>query len=255
MLLCVDIGNTHIKLGLFEGERLAARWRLATDRARLADEYAVLLLNLLATEGLARETIRGCAISSVVPSLAQEWAELSRRYLGSEPVVVGAGTETSMVVHTDYPAEVGSDLIVSAVAGRALYGKPLIVIGFGTATTFSVISAEGDFEGVAIAPGVGTGAEALFRFAARLPQVELARPPRATGKNTIHSLQAGLVFGFAGLVEGLVKRLRAEWGENARVVATGGLAGLIAADTPVIEAVEPDLTLIGLKLIYNLNRA
>ncbi len=255
MLLCVDIGNTHIKLGLFEAERLAARWRLATDRSRLAEEYAVLLLNLLATEGLAREAIHGCAISSVVPALSQEWAQLSRRYLACEPVIVSPGIKTSMVVNTDYPAEVGSDLIVSAIAGRALYGVPLIVIGFGTATTFSVVSAEGAFEGVAIAPGVGTGAEALFRFAARLPQVELARPPRATGKNTIHSLQAGLVFGFAGLVEGLVKRLRQEWGENARVVATGGLAELIAAETNVIEAVEPDLTLIGLRLVDGLNRS
>src|SRR5262249_52131830 len=163
MLLCVDIGNTHIKLGLFEGERLAARWRLATDRSRLADEYAVLLLNLLSTEGLAREAIRGCAISSVVPSLAQEWADLSPRYLGSVAAVVGRGLETRMEVPPPYPAEVGPDPIVSAIAGRALYGRPLIVIGFGTATTFSVISAEGAFEGVAIAPGVGTGAEALFR--------------------------------------------------------------------------------------------
>jgi type III pantothenate kinase len=254
MLLCADIGNTHIKLGLFEGEGLAARWRLATDRARLADEYAVLLLNLLAAEGLERAAIHGCAISSVVPSLSQEWADLARRYLRCEPLIVGPGVETSMLVRTDYPAEVGTDLIVSAVAGRALYGSPLIVIGFGTATTFSVVSAEGAFEGVAIAPGVVTGAEALFRFAAQLPQVVLARPPHATGKNTIHSLQAGLVFGFAGLVEGLVQRQRAEWGAQARVVATGGLAELIAAETPAIEAVEPDLALIGLRLIHELNR-
>jgi type III pantothenate kinase len=255
MLLCVDIGNTNIKLGLFDGEALAAHWRIATDRARLADEYAALLLNLLAAEGLGRERITGCAVSSVVPALRQEWADLSRRYLKREAVIVGPGVATSMPVNTDYPSEVGSDLIVNAVAARHLYGAPVIVVGFGTATTFSVVSAEGSFEGVAIAPGVGAAAESLFRFAAQLPQVALSRPPHATGKNTIHSMQSGLVFGFAGLVEGLVARLRAEWGENARVVATGGLAGLVAREAAAVEAVEPNLALIGLRLIYHINLA
>jgi type III pantothenate kinase len=250
MLLCVDIGNTNIKLGIYDDEQLRSHWRIATDRSRLAPEYAMLLFNLLASEGLQPADIRGCAVSSVVPVLAQEFAELSRRYLKLEPIVVGPGVETSLLINTDYPAEVGPDLIVNAVAARHLYGTPVIAIGFGTATTFSVVSAEGNFEGVAIAPGVGTGAEALFRFAARLPQVELARPPHATGKNTVHSIQSGLVFGYAGLVEGLVKRLRAEWGESARVVATGGLAELIAGETHAIDVVEPDLTLIGLRLIY-----
>ncbi len=250
MLLCIDIGNTNIKFGLFDGKRLAGRWRIATDRTRLADEYAVLLLELLGTADLQREDIQGCVISSVVPGLTQEFAELARRYLKTEPVVMGADLQLPMAIHTDVPSEVGPDLLVNAIAARELYGAPVIVIGFGTATTFCVVSQSGAFEGVAIAPGVGTGAEALFRFAARLPQVALVRPPHATGKNTIHSMQSGLIFGFAGLVEGLVRRLRAEWGEQARVVATGGLAELIAPETDVIEVVEPDLTLIGLRLIY-----
>lgn len=254
MLLCIDIGNTHIKLGLFDGDRVAAHWRIATDRSRLAAEYAMLLLDLLEADGLRREQIDGCVLSSVVPVLGQEWAELARRYLAIEPVIVGPNVHMDMPVRTDYPAEVGPDLIVNALAARRLYGAPVIVVGFGTATTFSVIARDGGFEGVAIAPGVAAGAEALFRFAAQLPQVALSRPPHATGKNTIHSMQSGLVFGFAGLVEGLVRRLRAEWGEDARVVATGGLAGLIAAETPIIEAVEPELTLIGLRLVYEMNR-
>ncbi len=250
MLLCIDIGNTNIKLGLFAGDHLRAHWRIATERSRLADEYAMLLLNLLQAGGFGLSDVNGCVITSVVPALSQEFVAMTRRYLGVEPLVIGPETSTGMPVHTDFPAEVGPDLIVNAAAARHLYGAPVIVIGFGTATTFSVVSVEGNFEGVAIAPGVGAGAEALFRFAARLPQVELARPPHATGKNTIHSMQSGLIFGFAGLVEGLVRRLRAEWGQQARVIATGGLAGLIAAETEVIEVVEPELTLIGLRLLY-----
>jgi type III pantothenate kinase len=253
MLLCIDIGNTNIKLGMFEGERLRCNWRIATERGRLADEYAMLLLDLFASEGLDRQAVTACAISSVVPALTQVFGDLARRHLKIEPVIAGPSTVTGMSVHTDYPAQVGSDLITSALAARHLYGAPVIVIGFGTATTLSAVPAAGDFEGVSIAPGVGTGAEALFQFAAQLPQVELARPPAAIGKNTVHSMQSGLIWGFAALVEGLVKRIRAELGGHARVVATGGLAELIAAETDAIEAVEPDLVLIGLRLIYELN--
>ena len=253
MLLCIDIGNTNMKFGLFEGDRLRAHWRIATDRAKLSDEYAMLLLNLFASERLQTDDVTGCAISSVVPPLTPAFAEVARRYLKQEPVIVGPGVRTGLSIRTDHPAEVGADLIVSAVAARQMYGAPVIVIGFGTATTFAAVSPQGDFVGVAIAPGVGTGAEALFRFAAQLPQVELTRPPHAIGKNTIHSMQSGLVFGFAGLIEGLVKRMRAELGGNARVIATGGLAELIAAETDMIEVVEPDLALIGLRLIYQMN--
>jgi type III pantothenate kinase len=254
MLLCIDIGNTNIKLGLFEDDRPRAHWRVATDRARLADEYAMLLLDLFAAEHMSTGDVTGCVISSVVPPLTPAFAEISKRYLKQEPIMVGPGIKTGLSIRTDHPAEVGADLIVSAVAARQMYGAPVIVIGFGTATTFGAVSAQGDYVGVAIAPGVATGAEALFRFAAKLPQVELARPPRAIGKNTIHSMQSGLIFGFAGLVEGLVKRMRAELGGQARVIATGGLAELIAAETDTIEVVEPDLTLFGLRMIYEMNQ-
>jgi type III pantothenate kinase len=254
MLLGIDIGNTNTKFGLFDGDRLRAHWRIATDRAKLSDEYAILLINLFAAEHLEVSDVTGCAISSVVPPLTPEFASVSRRYLKQEPVIVGPGLKTGLSIRTDHPAEVGADLIVSAVAARQMYGAPVIVIGFGTATTFGAVSAQGDYVGVAIAPGVSTAAEALFRFAAKLPQVELARPPHAIGKNTIHSMQSGLIFGFAGLVEGLVERMRIELGGQARVIATGGLAELVAAETDVIEVVEPDLTLIGLRLIYQMNR-
>ncbi len=253
MLLCIDIGNTNTKFGLFDGDRLRAHWRIATDRAKLSDEYAILLINLFAAEHLEVGDVTGCAISSVVPQLTPEFAAVSRRYLKQEPVIVGPGLKTGLSIRTDHPSEVGADLIVSAVAARQMYGAPVIVIGFGTATTFGAVSAQGDYVGVAIAPGVSTAAEALFRFAAKLPQVELARPPHAIGKNTIHSMQSGLIFGFAGLVEGLVKRMRVELGGQVRVIATGGLAELVAAETDVIEVVEPDLTLIGLRLIYQMN--
>ncbi len=255
MLLCIDIGNSNIKFGLFENGTPRAHWRIATDRAKLADEYAMLLLDLFAAERIAVSEVTGCVVSSVVPPLSPIFAELSNRYLKQAPIVVGPGVKTGLSIRTDHPAEVGADLIVNAVAARQLYGTPVIVIAFGTATTFSAVSAQGDFVGVAIAPGVYTGAEALFRFAAKLPQVELARPPRAIGKNTIHSMQSGLVFGYAGLVEGLVKRMRAELGGSAHVVATGGLAEVIAAEAPVIEVVEPNLTLMGLRMIYEMNRA
>lgn len=253
MLLCVDIGNTNIKLGLFQGEGMLCRWRIATERTRLADEYAVLLINLLASEGLQIEEITGCAISSVVPALTQEFEDLSTRYLAKTALVVSPKVKTGIAIHTDYPAEVGSDLVVNAMAARSLYGAPVIVIGFGTATTFVAVSPEGNLEGVAIAPGIITGADSLFRATSTLPRVALTRPAVAIGKNTIQSLQAGLVYGYAGMVDGLVERIQAELGGSARVVATGGVAPLIAPETRTVQVVEPDLTLIGLRMVYELN--
>jgi type III pantothenate kinase len=250
MLLCIDIGNTNIKLGLFQGEEMRCHWRIATDSTRLTDEYAVLLINLLASEGLQIDQISGCAISSVVPALTQVFEDLSLQYLHQAALVIGPHTITGMKINTEYPSEVGSDLVVNALAARHLYGKPLIVIGFGTATTFVAVSAAGDLEGVAIAPGIITGADSLFRATSTLPRIALVRPAAAIGKNTTHSLQAGLVFGYAGMVEGLVKRIQAELGGNARVIATGGLAPLIAPETQSIDAIEPNLTLIGLRMLY-----
>jgi type III pantothenate kinase len=257
MLLCIDIGNTNIKLGLFDGDTLRAHWRIATDRARLTDEYAILLLNLFASAQIPVAAATGVVISSVVPPLTAVFADLAKNYLKQTPIIVGPGIKTGLNIRTEHPAEVGADLIANVVGASALYGTPVIVVGFGTATTFCAVSGSGEFVGAAIAPGVGTGTEALFRFAAKLPQIEFARPPHAIGTNTVHAMQSGVVFGYAGLVEGLVKRMRAELGRdaNVRVVATGGFASLIAAETAVIEAVEPNLALLGLKKIYELNRA
>lgn len=254
MLLCIDIGNTNIKLGVFTGEQMLAHWRVATDRDNLADEYAMLVRNLFAAENLRLDQVSGCAISSVVPSLSDVFAEFSQRYLKYDPVMLRPGTDAGIRVNTDYPAEVGPDLIVNCLAARKLYGAPLIVVGFGTATTFTAVSAQGDIEGVAIAPGIVTSGESLFRATATLPRVALSRPPAAIGKNTIRSLQSGLVFGFAGLVENLVGRIQEELGGGATVVATGGLAGLIAPETRVIDHVEPDLALIGLRLFFERSR-
>lgn len=255
MLLCIDIGNTNIKLGLFDGEEMCCHWRIATERSRLADEYAVLLLQMFATQGIDQNAITGCAISSVVPGLTPAFRELVERYLNLDPLVIGPDTPTGMAVHTDIPAEVGADLVMNAVGARHLYGTPLVVIGFGTATTFVAVSAAGDLEGVAIAPGVATSGDSLFRATATLPQVALTRPHSAIGKNTVHSLRAGFVFGFGGLVERLVARMREELGGSARVVATGGLASLIAPEAPSIESIEPNLALIGLRLVFDLHHS
>lgn len=255
MLLCIDIGNTNIKLGLFDdSEQICCHWRIATERSRLADEYAVLILSLLATEGLKLQDINGCAISSVVPGLTEVFSELAARYLKVKPLVLRPETRTGMSIHIDYPAEAGPDLIANALAARYLYGAPVIVVGFGTATTFLGVSREGDFEGVAIAPGILTSSDSLFRSTATLPQVALSRPPAAIGKNTIHSLQSGLIYGFTGLVKELVMRIQSELGGDARVIATGGLANLIAPETDLFDAIEPNLALIGLRLVYRLNQ-
>jgi type III pantothenate kinase len=254
MLLCMDIGSTNIKLGLFDGDAMCCRWRITTDRARLADEYAMLVLDLFSSAHVDPARINGCAISSVVPVLTPVFVELVGRYLHLDPLILGPGVSTGMRVNTDYPEEVGSDLVMNALAARHLYGLPVIVIGFGTATTFVAISTRGDIEGVAIAPGLTTSGDSLFRATSTLPQVALARPAAAIGKNTVQSIRAGFVYGFAGLVKELVGRIQSELGGSAHVIATGGLAELIIPETSVIEAVEPDLALIGLKLLYEMNK-
>lgn len=253
MLLCFDIGNTNIKIGVFDGNVLRSRWRISTDSSRLADEYAMLVVNLFRSEDLTLQDISGCAISSVAPALTDTFSEFSTRYLNTIPLIAGPHAETGMKINTDYPAEVGPDLIMNAVAAQHLHGTPAVIIGFGTATTFVAISKEGIFEGVAIAPGIITAGDSLFRATATLPRVALTRPPAAIGKNTIYSLQAGLVFGFAGLVENLVARIKQELGGEAKVIATGGLARLIAPETKVIDIVEPDLALIGLRIFWERN--
>ena len=254
MLLAIDIGNTDTGLGVFENEELRATWHMATVIHRMADEYAALLLTLLHHQGLDKSDIKEVALCSVVPPLTATFEELFQRYFHISPLVVGAGVKTGVRIRMDNPREVGADRIVNAAAAHHLYGGPIIITDLGTATTFDTVSKEGDYLGGAIAPGINTAAEALFMRAAMLPRVELVRPKQAIGTNTIAAMQSGIVFGYVGLVEGMVARIQQELGEKATVVATGGYAELIAKDTTVIDEVNPNLTLIGLRLIYLMNR-
>jgi len=254
MILCVDIGNTNIKLGLYNGSELVTHWRIFTDETKLADEYAVLLLSLFASENIDKDDIDGCAISSVVPVLTVAFHDLVKRHLDLEAVIVGQVKKPVVKINTDNPAEVGPDLIANVVGAISLYGTPVIVVGFGTATTFSAVSKDKVFMGVSIAPGIGTGADSLFKAGAMLPHVDLHKPEYVIGTNTILSLQSGLIYGFAGLVEGIVSRMKKELGGEVKVVATGGLAGLICGEVDCIDAVEPELTLLGVRLIYEHNK-
>ncbi len=255
MLLAIDIGNTNINIGVFQERELQATWRIATGIHRLTDEYAVLLINLLNQQSLEKADITRVALCSVVPPLTAVFEELSQKYFNIPPLVVGSGVKTGVRIRTDNPREVGTDRIVNAAAAHHLYGGPVIITDFGTATTFDTVSKEGDYLGGAIAPGISTAAESLFNRAAMLPRVEMTRPKHAIGTSTIAAMQSGLVFGYVGLVEGIIARIQLELDEKAKVVATGGYAELIARETPVIEEVNPDLTLIGLRLIYQMNRA
>jgi type III pantothenate kinase len=255
MLLAIDIGNTDTTLGVFDGEELRATWHLATSIHRMADEYAALLLNLMRQQGLDIPDIKAIALCSVVPPLISTFDELFQRYFHISPLVVGAGVKTGVRIRMDNPKEVGADRIVNAAAAHHLYGGPVIVADLGTATTFDTVSKEGDYLGGAIAPGIFTAAEALFTRAAMLHRVELTRPKRAIGTNTIAAMQSGIIFGYVGLVEGMVARIQQELGEKAKVVATGGYASLIAKETNIFDEVNPDLTLIGLRLIYEMNKA
>ena len=254
MLLVTDIGNTDITLGVFEDERLRATWRMATGIHRLADEYAALLLNLLHHRGIETSDIKDVALCSVVPPLTTTFEQLFQRYFNLSPLVVAAGVKTGVRILMDNPREVGADRIVNAAAAHHLYGGPVIIADLGTATTFDTVSRDGDYLGGAIAPGIGTAAEALFLRAAKLPLVELIPPKKAIGTDSITALQSGIIFGYVGLVEGLVARIQQELGEKAKVVATGGFAELIASETTVIDTVNPDLTLIGLRLIHRMNQ-
>ncbi len=254
MLLALDIGNTNITLGLFRDTELAAAWRLATAHERMPDEYGLQMLGLLRHVGFGPEDLHGAVMASVVPPLTGTFREACLRYLGQEPLVVGAGVRTGVHIRYEDPKAVGADRVADAAAVQHLYGGPACVVDFGTATTFDAISAEGDYLGGAIAPGIGIAAEALFQRTAQLPRVHLARPPSAIGRNTVHAMQSGLLFGYVGLVEGMVARFRAELGPEMKVIATGGLAELIAGETTVIQHIAPWLTLEGLRLIWGMNR-
>ena len=255
MLLAIDIGNTEITIGVFEGEKIRATWHLATSIHRRADEYAALLLNLLNHQSLDTADIKKVALCSVVPPLIATFEKLFQQYFNTSPLVIGSGVKTGVRIRMDNPREVGADRIVNAAAAHHLYGGPVIITDLGTATTFDTVSKEGDYLGGAIAPGIITAAEGLFARAAMLPRVELTRPKQAIGTNTTSAMQSGIIFGYVGLVEGIVARIQQELGEKAKVVATGGYAELIANETSVIDTVNPDLTLIGLRLIYLMNNA
>jgi len=254
MLLAIDIGNTATTLGVFDGEELRATWHLATAIHRMVDEYAALLLDLLPHRGLDTSDIKEVALCSVVPPLTATFIEVFQRYFHISPLVVEAGVKTGVRIRMDNPREVGADRIVNAVAAHHLYRGAVIIIDLGTATTFDIVSKEGDYLGGAIAPGIATAAEALFEQTAMLPRVELTRSKHVIGTNTIAAMQSGIIFGYVGLIEGMVARIQHELGEKAMVVATGGYAELIARETSVIDVVNPDLILIGLRLIYQMNR-
>lgn len=253
MLLTVDVGNTNINIGVFDGSKLKGTWKVATGVHRMPDEYASLLLNLFDRQGIDASQITDAILCSVVPTLVGVFEEVCRRYLKVLPLVVESGVKTGVRICLDNPREVGADRVVNAVAAHQLYGGSVIVIDLGTATTFDAVSEDGDYLGGAIAPGIAIATEALFTRTAALPRVELTHPKRAVGRNTVAAMQSGIVFGYAGLIEGIVARIQQEMGGKAKVVATGGYAELLARETPVIEVVNPDLTLVGLRLIYEMN--
>jgi type III pantothenate kinase len=254
MLLTIDIGNTNLTLGLYANKTLGPRWRLATVHDRMPDEYGLQLLGLLTHAEHGPKDLDGICLASVVPPVTGKVIQACQEYLGLDPLVVDAGVKTGVRIRYEDPRAVGADRIVDAAAVQRLYGGPACVVDFGTATTFDAISSEGDYLGGAIAPGINIAAEALFVRTAKLPRVDLQRPPTAIGRNTVHALQSGLLFGYVALVEGMVGRFRVELGPKMKVIATGGLAEIVAKETSVIEIIAPWLTLDGLMLIWDLNQ-
>ncbi|MDO8577899.1 MAG: type III pantothenate kinase [Dehalococcoidales bacterium] len=255
MLLAIDIGNTNITLGVFDKDNPRATWRVATDVNRTADQYAAELLTLLHHRDINRVEITEIAVCSVVPPLLGTFIELCTRYFHIPPFVVGPGVKTGVRIRMDNPREVGTDRIVDATAAHHLYGGPLIIVDFGTAITFDTLSREGDYLGGAIAPGLTIAAEALFTRTAALPRIQLVPPKHAIGTNTVDAMQSGLIFGYVGLIEGIITRIQKELGEKTLVVATGGYASMLTGSTLIIDKVNSDLTLIGLRLINDMNKA
>jgi len=253
MLLVIDVGNTSIKLGVFEEDKLRATWSLATGIHRTSDEYGVVLLNLMERQGFPSSKITGAALCGVVPPLAPTFVEMCQKHLNIQPLVVEAGVKTGIRIRLDNPREVGADRVVGAVAAHHLYGKPVIIIDLGTAITFDVVSGEGDYLGGAICPGISIAMEALFARTAMLPRIELVHPKQVIGRNTVSAMQSGIILGYTGLIEGMIQRIESELGNEARVVATGGYAHLVAGETSAIDTVNPDLVLTGLRLVHEMN--
>ncbi|HEY5902684.1 MAG TPA: type III pantothenate kinase [Anaerolineales bacterium] len=253
MLLTIDVGNTNLTLGLYEGDQLARHWRLATDHTRMPDEYGLQLLGLLENAGRSREDVSGISLASVVPPLTMRVVQACREYLKCDPLIVDTGVRTGIKIRYEDPRAVGADRVCDAVAVMHLYGGPACIIDFGTATTFNALTRDGEYLGGAITSGINLAAEALSAHAAKLPNIDLQRPPSVIGRNTVHAMQSGLLFGYVSMVEGMVARFRAELGDEMKVIATGGLVEIIGRETDVIQHVAPWLTLDGLRIIWELN--
>ncbi len=255
MLLALDIGNTHIMIGVYDKAELVTCYRIATDRRKTSDEYGMILSALFSHDNIKFDRIRGIAISCVVPPIIGIFEELAKRYFKIEPLIVEPGIKTGMVLRYENPREIGADRIVNAVAAYERYRSSVIVVDFGTATTFCAVSEDGEYLGGIICPGIMISSEALFSHAARLPRVELVRPPTVIGRNTVRSMQSGLVYGAVGQVNEIVRRMKEEMGTAPKVIATGGLAPLIAKEAQEIDEIDVNLTLEGLRIIYERNQA
>jgi type III pantothenate kinase len=254
MLLTIDIGNTNLTLGLYEGDKLGAHWRLATDHNRMPDEYGLQFLGLLQNAGKSLKDITGISLASVVPPLTGRVIQACREYLKQEPLVVDTGIKTGIKVRYEDPKAVGADRICDAVAVMKFHGGPACIIDFGTATTFNALTKDGEYLGGAITAGINLAAEALYTRAAKLPRIDLQTPPSVIGRNTVHAMQSGLLFGYVSMVEGMVTRFRSELGGDMKVIATGGLSESVAKETKVIDILAPWLTLDGLRIIWELNQ-
>jgi len=253
MLLTIDIGNTNIVLGVFENKKLIQHWRIVTKQEKTEDEYGILISNLYQSSNIDISSTTGVIISSVVPPMVRTMEMLCNKFFKHKPMFVGPGVKTGMPIRYDNPHEVGADRIVNAVAAFERHRNSLVVVDFGTATTFDYISPQGEYMGGAIAPGIGVASEALFKMASKLPRIELIKPESVIGKNTIASLQAGIVYGYIAMVDGIVNKIRREVKTDPRIVATGGMAGFIAEGSETIDEVDDLLTLTGLRLIYEKN--
>ena len=254
MIFVLDVGNTNTVLGVYDEEVLKYHWRIETSRNKTEDEYGMVIKSLLQHEGLTFDQFDGIIISSVVPPIMFALERMCKKYFGIKPLIVGPGIKTGLNIKYENPREVGADRIVNAVAGIQEYGSPLIIVDFGTATTYCYINEEKQYMGGAIAPGIGISTEALYSKASKLPRIEISRPDGIIGKNTVSAMQSGILYGYVGQVEGIVNRMKAQSNLEPTVIATGGLATLIANESTVIDVVEPFLTLKGLQLIYKRNR-